>query len=48
MSKNEVMEIDLQSAVADFSCKRGILQPILEAVSNSIQANGNNIYIYNS
>jgi hypothetical protein len=40
------MEVDLQSEVADFSCKRSILQPILEAVSNSIQANGSNIYIY--
>ena len=46
MSKNEFMEVDLQSEVADFSCKRSILQPILEAVSNSIQANGSNIYIY--
>lgn len=39
------METDLQSEVNDFKCKRNILQPILEATSNSIQANATNVYI---
>ena len=39
------MEIDLQSEVNDFKCKRSVLQPILEAISNSIQANSSNICV---